>query len=147
MAACGDSSSGASGLSVMADDSHLVAVGYRELSRAQRACVAAVQAGEIQKSADAARCLDDGFTASKLEQRIEVLRQQVLAVGQAGSDACKKEADALADLVQTEKSALLELHDDLLNEDAAAYTNDLDRAEATAGKENARLDALLKACA
>ena len=71
MAACGDSSSGASGLSVMADDSHLVAVGYRELARAQKECIAAVQAGEIQNDADAARCLDDGFTASKLEERIK----------------------------------------------------------------------------
>jgi hypothetical protein len=34
----------------------------------------------------------------------------------------------------------------LVNDDAAVYTSDLDRAEATAGKESERLDPLLTAC-
>lgn len=145
VAACGESSSsGESGLSVMADDNHLVAVAYRQFSHAQKVCADKVQSGEIQKVADAKECLDTGFSASGLEQRIEALRLQAVAIGQAGSDACKKEADIYAGRVQTEKSALLALHQDLVNNDANAYRSDLRHAEATAASENVK--ALFNAC-
>jgi hypothetical protein len=145
VAACGDSSSsGVSELSVMADDNHLVAVAYRQFSQAQKVCVDKVKSGEIQKDADAKECLDAGFSASGLEQRIEALRLHVVAIGQAGSDACKKEADIYAGRVLTEKSALLALHHDLVNDDINAYNSDLHRAGATAGRENVK--ALFSAC-
>lgn len=144
VAACGDSSSGTPGLSVMADDEHLVAVAYHEFSLAQRACVKKAQSGEITKEADLKECLDSGFSASGLARRIEALRLQFVTIGQAGSDACKTKANALAGLVQTEKAALLKLHQDLVNGDVNAYNSDLERAEATAGSEG--VQALLKAC-
>jgi hypothetical protein len=145
VAACGDSSSsGASGLSVVADDSHLVAVAYRQFSHAQTVCVDKVKSGEIQNDADATACLDAGFSASGLEKRLEALRLQVVAIGQAGSDACKKEAEILAGQVLTEKSALLALHQDLVNNDPNAYDSDLAHAGATAESEDA--EALFKAC-
>jgi hypothetical protein len=102
------------------------------------------KSGEIQSDADVRECLDAGFSASGLEQRIAALRLQVVAIGQAGSDACKKEADVLAGRVQTEKSALLALHQDLVNDDVKAYNRDLRHAEATAGSE--QIEALLNAC-
>jgi len=130
----------------MADDSHLVAVAYRQLSHAQKGCVDKAKSGEITKEADMRDCLDAGFSTSRLAQRIEALRRQVITIGQAGSDACKKQADPMARLVQTEKGALLNLHQDLVDDDVDAYNSDLERADATAGSEKGALPALLKAC-
>ncbi len=56
----------------------------------------------------------------------------------------EEEAEILAGQVLTEKSALLALHQDLVNNDPNAYDSDLAHAGATAESEDA--EALFKAC-
>jgi hypothetical protein len=146
VAACGDSSSGVSGLSVMADNNHLVAVAYREFGQAEAACIDKVKSGEIQAEADAISCLDTGLSASGLVQRVKTLRQQVVTIGQNGSDVCQKAAKTYAGRIQAEESALGELHHDLVNDDFDAFNRDFADAGEAAKSEEATGEAIVDAC-
>ena len=101
VAACNDASSSESGLSesepgpsesepgpgALADADRRVAVAYRDFVLAHRACLTE----EATTEADVSGCL---AAASELENQIQALRRVVAAIGDAGSDACKKSADA-----------------------------------------------------
>jgi hypothetical protein len=71
------------GLSTMADAAHRAAVAYRDF--AQTTC-----AKRGPTEADVPACL---AAASELRRQIQALRREAIAIGDAGSAACKKSAD------------------------------------------------------
>jgi hypothetical protein len=100
-------------ISAMADEDHRVAVAYRNFVRAQTPCTK-----KTKTEADIRGCIDAN---SPLRDRIEALQQQVVTIGEAGSEACKKSADAYALSLQTVQWALLTLQHNLARNNSAGY--------------------------
>lgn len=149
-AACGDassaSSSDASAVRRVAAKSHLVAVSYRAFGAAEQNCRDEFNAGVLNTDVAGASCIDDGLTGSKLEDSIEALRTQIVAVARNGSAECKAVAQRLAGLVKEEQGSIHALRGDLENLDGRSFNRDFEHAGATAGRESGLIDGFVEAC-
>jgi hypothetical protein len=122
VAACNDASSSESGLSesepgpsesgpglsALAAASHRVAVAY--LAFSQTACNSG-PAKTAATEADVPACL---AAASELRRQIQAPRREVIAIEDAGSDACKRSADGYDIRLQSVEWALMTLHRELV---------------------------------
>jgi type IV secretory pathway protease TraF len=125
-------------ISAMADEVHRVAVAYSNFVRAQTPCTK-----EAKTKADVRGCINAN---SPLRDRIGALQQQVVAIGEASSRACKKSADAYADSLQTVQWALLTLQHNLARNNSAGYRIYLTTVEERYVSSGADRAAMIDAC-
>jgi hypothetical protein len=149
--ACGDGSSASSlpagALKGETEKAHRVDAAYRGFLTTYEGCLNELNTGELDSAADVGKCMEDGLTASSLEDSLTTLRAQIESVEQAADGDCKAAAHRLVSAIKEQEAVPRALRPAIEAADAGRLNEQFEAWKKAAGRARGVSDALLDACA